>query len=289
MKLRTVKNRSKSNFVNMGPIRLRQPLPSFQIKNVDPFILLHHYGPYEINANHNPFDLGPHPHRGFEPITFLIQGEQLHRDSLGNNSVVKRGDVQWTTAGKGIIHAEKPTNEFVAKGGYLEGIQLWLNLPSSHKMMNPAYQHVRNAEMPVLKSEDQKISYKLVAGNYANAIGKINTQTPITVLWGNAEVGGNDMVKIAKGHNAFIYLIKGALTINGEEALHEEGVRMLTFSTEGEAVSILANTKSEFIILTGEPLNEKVATYGPFVMNTQEEIQDAMLDYQTGKMGYLAE
>ena len=140
----------------MGPIRLRQPIPSFGVTDVDPFILLHHYGPYEINSKSNPFDLGPHPHRGFEPVTFLIQGNQLHRDSLGNESLVKAGDVQWTTAGNGIVHAEGPCKEFVQKGGKLEGIQLWLNLPATHKMMDPAYQHIKNndfSKLDIIKNE----------------------------------------------------------------------------------------------------------------------------------------
>ena len=120
MKQSTIKFIGQSNFVSMGPIKLRQPIPTQQIENIDPFILLHHYGPYQIDETNNPFYLGPHPHRGFEPITFLIQGEQLHRDSLGNESVVKAGDVQWTTAGRGIIHAEGPTKAFVEKGGKLK-------------------------------------------------------------------------------------------------------------------------------------------------------------------------
>ena len=143
MKFNTIKRVGRSEFVNMGPIQLRQPIPAQDIEMVDPFILLHHYGPYQIDEKNNPFDLGPHPHRGFEPITFLIQGEQLHRDSLGHESVVRSGDVQWTTAGRGIIHSEGPTKEFVQKGGTLEGIQLWLNLPAEKKMIQPNYQHVK--------------------------------------------------------------------------------------------------------------------------------------------------
>jgi redox-sensitive bicupin YhaK (pirin superfamily) len=285
MKLKNIQSKSNNNFVNMGPIRLRQPLPSLQINDVDPFILLHHYGPYDISPDSNPFDLGPHPHRGFEPITFLIQGEQLHRDSLGNNSVVKGGDVQWTTAGKGVVHAEGPTKEFVAKGGKLEGIQLWLNLPSTHKMMDPAYQHIKGEDMPVVNSDDGKFFLKIVSGNYGGAVGKINTQTAVNVLWGRSETGGVQTIGIASGHDALIYLIKGELTINGEEPLREDGVRMLTFGSDGDGMSILANAESEFIILSGEPLKEKVATHGPFVMNTQEEIQQAMIDYQSGFMG----
>ena len=140
--LKSIQHNIASPFVNMGPIRLRQPLPSEGVENVDPFILLHHYGPYAISEFNNPFDLGPHPHRGFEPITLLFKGEQFHRDSLGNEMVVKAGDVQWTTAGHGIVHAEAPTKEFVKKGGTLEGIQLWLNLPAKDKLMPPNYQHL---------------------------------------------------------------------------------------------------------------------------------------------------
>lgn len=285
MKLKKVINKSKSNFVNMGPIRLRQPLPSFQINDVDPFILLHHYGPYDISTDSNPFDLGPHPHRGFEPITFLIQGEQLHRDSLGNHSVVKGGDVQWTTAGKGIVHAEGPTKEFVEKGGKLEGIQLWLNLPSTHKMMEPAYQHVTAESMPKFKSDDGKIVSKIVAGHYKGIDGKIETQTDLKMLWGYAKQKGKETLLLPRSYNVLVYLIKGELTINDVEPMSEDGVRMLTFDNEGEIISIIANKDSEFVVLAGEPLKEKVATYGPFVMNTQEEIQQAMIDYQNGKMG----
>ena len=156
MRSNTIKRAGRSHFVDMGPIRLRQPFPTQHIKMIDPFVLLHHYGPYEINEERNPFDLGPHPHRGFEPITFLVQGEQLHRDSLGHESVVKAGDVQWTTAGRGIIHAEGPTKDFVKKGGTLEGIQLWLNLPAEKKMMQANYQHAKHEEFNVIVSEDKK-------------------------------------------------------------------------------------------------------------------------------------
>jgi redox-sensitive bicupin YhaK (pirin superfamily) len=163
MKLNTIKQIGRSDFVNMGPIKLRQPIPTQEIELIDPFVLLHHYGPYPISEFNNPFDLGPHPHRGFEPITFLIQGEQLHRDSLGNESVVEAGDVQWTTAGRGIVHAEGPTKEFIKRGGTLEGIQLWLNLPAAKKMIPANYQHVKNEDFLVVSSEDSRVNFQVVA------------------------------------------------------------------------------------------------------------------------------
>jgi len=180
-KLRTIQYKVNSPFVSMGPIRLRQPIPQQDIEQIDPFILLHHYGPYAISESNNPFDLGPHPHRGFEPITLLFKGEQLHRDSLGNESIVKAGDVQWTTAGSGIIHSESPTTEFVQKGGELEGIQLWLNLPAKDKMMPAAYQHVKSKDFPVV--ENEKVKLKVVAGELNNAKGLIWSYQKIKCKW----------------------------------------------------------------------------------------------------------
>lgn len=287
MKLKNIVLKSKSNFVNMGPIRLRQPLPSFGIKAADPFLLLHHYGPYTINKESNPFDLGPHPHRGFEPITFLIQGEQLHRDSLGNESVVKAGDVQWTTAGNGIVHAEGPTKSFVEKGGELEGIQLWLNLPASHKMMNAVYQHVKSEDFPVVLSDDSKISLKVISGSYKGKEGKITTQTSVNTLWGKAKETAEMDIEIPATHQASIYLIKGSVFVNGVEHLREEGDRMFVFSMEGEGFSLKSTAESEFIIISGTPLEEKVVSHGPFVMNSVEEINQAVDDFHSGKMGYL--
>lgn len=287
MKLKNIVLKSKSNFVNMGPIRLRQPLPSFGIKAADPFLLLHHYGPYTINKESNPFDLGPHPHRGFEPITFLIQGEQLHRDSLGNESVVKAGDVQWTTAGNGIVHAEGPTKSFVEKGGELEGIQLWLNLPASHKMMNAVYQHVKSEDFPVVLSDDSKISLKVISGSYKGKEGKITTQTSVNTLWGKAKETAEMDIEIPATHQASIYLIKGSVFVNGVEYLREEGDRMFVFSMEGEGFSLKSTAESEFIIISGTPLEEKVVSHGPFVMNSVEEINQAVDDFHSGKMGYL--
>ena len=196
MKLNTINRLGRSDFVNMGPIQLRQPIPTQHIDIIDPFILLHHYGPYEISERNNPFDLGPHPHRGFEPITFLVEGEQLHRDSLGNESVVKAGDVQWTTAGRGIIHAEAPTKEFVQKGGTLEGIQLWLNLPAEKKMMAANYQHIKNEDFRVVSSKDNKVNIQIIAGELEGVYGRIKTQTPVNAFMITVEAGGRYIIKV---------------------------------------------------------------------------------------------
>ncbi len=287
MKSRSIKNIITSDFVNMGPIRLRQPIPSLKIPDLDPFVLLHHYGPYHISKESNPFDLGPHPHRGFEPITFLFQGEQLHRDSLGNEEIVSAGGVQWTTAGQGIVHAEGPTKEFIEKGGHLEGIQLWLNLPARKKMMDANYQHVRTAEMPTITSKDKRIEIKVVSGNLDGKTGQITTQTPVSSFIINAQPGGEHFIELPKNHQALVYLVSGKVEVEGEIlALNEN--QCIELNKDGDGFSIKSLNNSKLLILSGEPLNEPVSTYGPFVMNKQSEIIDAMNDYQAGKMGYLA-
>lgn len=285
-KLKKIVQQLDSPFVNMGPIQLRQPLPNVGLENVDPFLLLHHYGPYAISAFNNPFDLGPHPHRGFEPITLLFKGEQLHRDSLGNEMVVKAGGVQWTTAGRGIVHAEKPTKEFVEKGGELEGIQLWLNLPASKKMITPNYQHLEDGDIPKLFSDDKKVQLNVIAGKQKGIQGKITTQTPVNVFTAIAEENGSIQLEIPEGHNSLLYLLEGKVEV-GQVKLTKGKTQMLTFSAEGNTIEFTANRKSALLILSGEPFNEKITQYGPYVMNTQTEILEAMRDYQQGKMGYL--
>ena len=287
MKLNTINRVGRSDFVNMGPIQLRQPIPTQLIDTIDPFILLHHYGPYEISERNNPFDLGPHPHRGFEPITFLVEGEQLHRDSLGNESVVKAGDVQWTTAGRGIIHAEAPTKEFVQKGGTLEGIQLWLNLPAEKKMMAANYQHIKNEDFRVVSSKDNKVNIQIIAGELEDVYGRIQTQTPVNAFMITVEADGNYTIKVPKSHQSTVYLLKGDVLINDSEVLKLNNNQLIQFNQDGEGFSITGNESSQLLFISGEPINEPVKTYGPYVMNTQTEIMEAMRDYQMGKMGFL--
>ncbi|MDA9235246.1 pirin family protein [Polaribacter sp.] len=285
--LKSIQQTIASPFVNMGPIRLRQPLPSEGIENVDPFILLHHYGPYAISEFNNPFDLGPHPHRGFEPITLLFQGEQFHRDSLGNEMVVKAGDVQWTTAGHGIVHAEAPTKEFVKKGGTLEGIQLWLNLPAKDKLMPPNYQHLEAAQIPKIFSEDQKVQLNVIAGNQKDQTGLIKTQTTVNVFTAEAQENGMLDVDIPQNHQSLIYVLDGTVLVNDTKVLKKGENQMIVFNQDGNSIHFKAKTTSTILILSGEPILEKVTQYGPYVMNTQTEILEAMRDYQQGKMGHL--
>ena len=287
MKTNSIHRVGRSDYVNMGPIRLRQPLPAQGMDMVDPFILLHHYGPYKINERSNPFDLGPHPHRGFEPVTFLFQGEQLHRDSLGNKSVVSAGDVQWTTAGRGIIHAEGPTKTFVKNGGVIEGIQLWMNLPAEKKMIQPNYQHVKHEDFRIVTSKDGNVETTIVAGKLNETFGKIATQTPVNAFIIRAKADGVESIPFSKSHQGMLYLLKGKAKINGETTLELDKNQMIQFHQDGEGFMIDAQKNSLLLFLSGVPFNEPVATYGPYVMNNQTELMEAMRDYQMGKMGFL--
>lgn len=287
MKLKTIKRVGPSDHVMMGPVRLRQPLPTQEIPMIDPFILLHHYGPYEISEKNNPFDLGPHPHRGFEPITFLIQGEQLHRDSLGNESIVKAGDVQWTTAGRGIIHAEGPTQTFVEKSGILEGIQLWLNLPAEKKMMPANYQHIASDDFETVSSEDGKVRVQIIAGKLDGASGKIKTQTEVNAFMVDIAANGTFDIPFSNDHQSLLYLLDGNVIINGEVSLVKDENQLIAFNQDGEGFTIKGNSSSKLLFLSGKPFEEPVASWGPYVMNTQTEIMEALRDFQQGKMGYL--
>ncbi|MEM6517274.1 MAG: pirin family protein, partial [Bacteroidota bacterium] len=274
--MNTIKNIGKSDFVNMGPIRLRQPLPNGAIDMIDPFILLHHYGPYEISEQNNPIDLGPHPHRGFEPVTLLVQGEQLHRDSLGNESIVKAGDVQWTTAGRGIIHAEKPSAEFVKKGGTIEGIQLWLNLPAEKKMIPADYQHAKHEDFRIDVSKDGKVKTRIIAGELNGQFGRIKTQTPVNAFMIEAVAEGKANLPFPKSHRGMLYLLKGKVMVNDSAVLELDHNQIIEFNQDGNRINISAEKDSLLLFLSGEPFNEPVATYGPYVMNTQTEIMEAM-------------
>ena len=285
MKKNSINHIGNSPFTMMGPIELRQPIPSVVLPRVDPFLLFHHYGPYFISKESNPFDLGAHPHRGFEPITFLIQGEQRHRDSLRNVQVIKSGGVQWITSGKGILHAEGPTDEFIEKSGDLEGIQLWLNLPRSKKMMAPNYQQANVEQMESIILDGGKIT--IIAGEQKGKYGVIKTQTSVNAFWVDLVVNGKVEVEIPKNHNALVYLIKGNVTVNNTDKLKYGENAIAVFKQDGDGFTLKANKTSKLLVLSGEPIDESVVMEGPFVMNSRRETQQAFIDYQQGLMGRL--
>ena len=201
--------------------------------------------------------------------------------------VVKAGGIQWTTAGRGIIHAEAPTKEFEKKGGDLEGIQLWLNLPSTHKMMPANYQHFEDEQIPKLFSEDKKVQLNIVAGNQSTKSGLIKTQTEVNVFTAIVQENGEMSIDIPENHQSLLYLLEGEILVNNKEILKKGEHQMITFHQDGNSIKFKAKSQCTILILSGAPIKEKVSQYGPFVMNTQTEILEAMRDYNQGKMGYL--
>lgn len=274
--------------IDMGGFPVKQALPTQKVQQWDPFLLLHHakakYSKHRL-AKHQ--GVGPHPHRGFSPVTFVIEGEVQHRDSWGNNQIAKEGEVQWMHAGAGIVHSERPTDALIKKQGRQEIVQLWINSPAAKKMIPPTYSYVSNEVMSVFCSEDQKITNKLIAGNYGELRGKVVPQSELLVIWGQGEQGGTQQLSIPKGFSSMLYLIKGKITLKGFGLI--EGENLAVFGHEGDVIDLTFKENGQFILLCGKPIDEVVTQSGPYVMNTQTEILEAMRDYQMGKFGILIE
>lgn len=274
--------------VDMGSVKLKQALPTNNVSKVDPFLLLHHAKfTYTENAPALHQGLGPHPHRGFTPVTFVIEGEVHHRDSRGNNQIAKKGEVQWMHAGAGIIHSERPSQELADRNGTQEIIQLWINSPAGKKMQEPKYQFISEKDFPVFISEDKQFTNKLIAGHLNNFQSKIRTESELLIIWSSAKSGGSETFNLPKLFNVMLYVISGTVRITAYGKVEKES--LVVFDNNAEGIEISAESNAQFLILAGEPINEKVVQQGPFVMNTATEIMEAMRDYQMGKMGILIE
>jgi len=226
--------------------------------------------------------LSPHPHRGFEPVTFLFSGKLHHKDSTGSEGFLETGDVQWMTSGRGIIHSEGPSEAFATEGGIMELIQLWVNLPRGHKMTTPKYQDIKKDQIPVINENGFEIN--LVSGEYNNLKGPASTFTPITAMMVNFKEGTETSIEIPALYNALLYVLNGTIESNG---ITLEALNLGVFSKDADAIHLNAKSHGKLLLLAGEPINEPVASHGPFVMNYPGEIEQAMLDYQNGKMGVL--
>ncbi len=288
MKNRSIHKIIPARKVNMGGIYLDQPLPFEDIDQIDPFILIHHWnkkiGGGDSQKNQG---VGPHPHRGFSPVTLIFKGGVHHQDSRGNNSIIVEGGTQWMNSGMGIVHSERPTKELAENGGEFEFIQFWVNAPAKNKMDEPSYQPLLKEDTPNFKSEDQKIDIAVVAGAINDIKGPIKTNSPLIVLRLTIEKGGKVTIPIPEDFNTLLYQLDGSLLINEKSKTKEKN--MLWFRNDGKKITIEGIENTRAIILSGKPINEEITTYGPFVMNTQTEIMEAMRDYQMGKMGVLVE
>jgi quercetin 2,3-dioxygenase len=285
---RTIKSILYATPMDMGGMPIRQPFPSQKAESIDPFLLLHHADikvPVHIDVKHA--GVGPHPHRGFSPVSFIFKGGVYHRDSRGNDNVVYAGGTQWMNAGMGVIHSERPPADIHEIGGRQELIQLWVNTPAKHKMDAPVYQPLTAENTPVVKSEDGLVQVNIIAGELNTVKGPINTLSAVNTFTATFTKGGKFFFNIPATHNAFIYVLQGKLNVTGDGEV--DGKYVAVFNNDGTGFELEALEDSIVFIGTGEPLNEPVASHGPFVMNNQTELMEAFRDYQLGKMGVLIE
>ena len=282
MNYRSVSHILESSIIDMGSFQVKQPLPTQKVPQISPFLLLHHFGPIKVEPGYDPIDLGPHPHRGFEPVTFLYQGGIRHKDSLENEGILEAGDIQWMTAGRGIIHSERASDFFMENGGTIEGIQLWVNLPAKDKMTQPKYQEIRKNDIPVIT--ENKVTHRLVSGQWNGQKGIVNTFSPMIIIQTSILSGGKTQIPIPENFNACIYILSGEITLN--DNFDYPAGKMIYFTNKGDGIGIEGLADTEILVLCGEPIEEPLAQYGPFVMNSQTEIMEAMRDYQMGKMGF---
>ncbi|MAE07556.1 MAG: nuclease PIN [Bacteroidetes bacterium] len=286
--MRTIKRVIGAPKVNMGGIILDQPLPVRGVEQIDPFLLVHHWKHTHRGGQHQrDLGVGPHPHRGFAPVTFIFNGGVHHQDSRGNNSIVEAGGTQWMNSGMGIVHSERPTKEIAENGGEFEIIQLWVNAPAKNKMDPPSYQSLTKEDTPSVMSDDDKIEISIVAGEFNGIKGKIKPYTSLLAMRLNIEKGGKIKIPVPDNYNAFLYQLDGSLKIAGGNKTFAKDLTW--FNNDGKYIEIEGIEDTRAILLGGEPINEKVISYGPFVMNTQSEIMQAMADYQKGAMGVLVE
>jgi hypothetical protein len=254
-------------------------------KRMSPFYLLDYNSKIEFSPRETPRGVGVHPHRGFETVTIAYRGKIAHHDSAGNSGVIEEGDVQWMTAGSGVLHKEYHEREFSRRGGLFHVVQLWVNLPARYKMTPPKYQPIERKDMGRYELPNDGGVVEIIAGEYHGVKGPASTFTPINLYNGRLKGGTTIEFVFPEGHNTGILVVEGTIGVDENRAASTD--HFILYTREGEAVSIATHDDSLVLVLDGEPIKEPIAAYGPFVMNTYEEIQQAFVDFQSGKFGAL--
>lgn len=270
---------------------MHRPFPTQELSELDPFLLLDEMGPMDVKPG-GAKGAPDHPHRGFETVTYMLSGNFEHKDSHGHAGKITPGDVQWMTAGSGVVHSEMPSSEFQKTGGRLHGLQIWVNLPKTDKMMTPRYQEVPAAKIPSAASADGKVRVRVIAGEALGARAAIDTRIPIQYLHFQIAPGASVTQPMPREYNAFAYVLAGTAELPGSKLPARDPVgkhNLILFARDGDEVELKAAEGSteplDVLLLAGVPIGEPVARWGPFVMNTKSEIRQAMDDYQSGRMG----
>ena len=273
-----------------GGFLVRRPFPKASFSDFDPFLLLDEMGPMNVGPGEAK-GAPDHPHRGFETVTYMLSGEMEHKDSGGHAGRLTPGDVQWMTAGAGVVHAEMPSKEFLRTGGRMHGFQLWVNLPRQDKMIKPRYQEIPGSQIPKATSADGLVTVSVIAGEAMGEKAVIETRTPIIYLHYHIKPGGIATQRVTKDYNAFAYVVNGSGLFGSESEQGLDG-QMVLFAPDGDEVKVENPSNAmgtlEILLIAGMPLNEPIARYGPFVMNTEAEIQQAFEDYRLGRMGAIS-
>ena len=275
---------AQSTFEGGGfPVHRPFPQPGADLGATDPFLMLDemgpiHYGPGEAKGAPD------HPHRGFETVTYLFDGEMEHRDSTGGGGLLRGGDTQWMTAGAGLVHSEEPTEAMLRDGGLMHGLQLWVNLPRADKLTPPRYQDLSGDKLTIARSHDDKVLLRLVAGDLGGQTGPGSTHTPIVYAHATIEAGGRLALDWPAEYNGLVYVLRGHVRV-GDDARSIGAQQLVVLGRDGDAVVLQADEPADVVLLGGLPLHEPVAWYGPFVMNTKQEIVDSLELFEKGELG----
>ncbi len=275
------------HFVGDG-FRVHNFIPSgfrLDMQRMDPFILLDYNSKFNFPPSEKPKGVGVHPHRGFETVTIAYKGKVAHHDSSGGGGVIEEGGVQWMTAASGVLHKEYHEKEFSRAGGDFQMVQLWVNLPAKHKMSSPKYQGIPNEKINKFSLADDSGTVEVIAGQYKDVKGSAFTFSPLNLFNAKIKKGGKANFSFPENYNTALLVIEGAIKVNRTEDVPTD--HFVLFENQGEEFLIEANEDAIVLILSGEPINEPIAAQGPFVMNTREELMQAMKDYNLGKFGYL--
>jgi quercetin 2,3-dioxygenase len=266
---------------DIGDLVTRRPVPSRELNNIGAFLFLNHHGPQTYAPNNRGLPFGPHPHRGFETVTFILEGELAHRDSAGHESIIEAGGVQWMTAGSGLVHEEVSPERFKRSGGPMEILQLWVNLPARLKMTTPAYTGVQRDAIPAITGDEGRATVNLISGQWQGHTGPVVSLTGIFMTTLELKPEGRVVFEGLSGRDIFFYVARGDVAVNGVDAARWQLVEF----GDGDLIDIEATTDSVVLFGHAEALREPIVAHGPFVMNTVQEIHQAYADFQAGKFG----
>jgi redox-sensitive bicupin YhaK (pirin superfamily) len=279
---RTVKQQHPALRDDIGDLTTRRPLPGPGLSQIDPFLFLNHHGPQTYAPNNGGLPFGPHPHRGFETVTFILEGDLAHHDTGGHESIIHAGGVQWMTAGSGLVHAEVSPAAFKKSGGDLEILQLWVNLPSRLKMTKPRYKGVQREEIPVVTLDEGRVKLDLISGELGATTGAITSLTGVFMSTIALAAGGQVALAAPRYRSVFLYVVRGKVSIGGKLV---QPWHLVSLNADADTVEITAEAESFVVFGHADPIGEPVVSHGPFVMNTREEIVQTINDYQSGKFG----